>query len=183
MAISLKTDRLLLCPLGAEHAETVQDYLLRNKAFFKPWSPIPAPDFFELESIEKRMHQEKWNASQKKQLRFYIFSVTDKAKQYILGDIHYSNLIFGAFQSCFLGYKTDQRACGKGIMTEALQATNAYLFEHWGLHRIEANIMPSNKASLRVVEKLNFDKEGLARNYLNINGQWEDHLRFALRKD
>ena len=183
MSILLTTDRLILCPLGAEHAETVQDYLLRNKTFFKPWSPIPSADFYELENIEKRMHQEKWNASQKKQLRFYAFSITDKAKQYILADIHYSNLIFGAFRSCFLGYKTDERACGKGIMTEALRASNAYLFEHWGLHRMEANIMPSNKASLRVVEKLGFESEGLARNYLNINGHWEDHLRFALRNE
>ena len=183
MAILLKTDRLIIRPLEAAHAETVQDYLSRNSVFFAPWSPLPDADFFELETIEKRMYREWWNISQGKQLRLYIFSNTDKAGQYILGDIHFSNIIRGVFQSCFLGYKIDEKASNKGIMTEALKTSIHFIFEKWALHRIEANIMPRNQASLRVVEKLGFNEEGLAKNYLKINGQWEDHLRFALRNE
>jgi len=65
-------------------------------------------------------------------------------------------------------------------MTEALQEAIAFLFEEWKLHRIEANINPDNQASLRVVEKLGFYNEGLAKKYLKINGKWEDHIHKLL---
>ena len=87
------------------------------------------------------------------------------------------------FCSCFLGYKVDQRFNGLGVATEAIAASNRYLFEVFGLHRIEANIMPSNLASQRVVEKLGFEQEGLAKAFLKINGKWEDHYRYALRSE
>jgi [ribosomal protein S5]-alanine N-acetyltransferase len=57
------------------------------------------------------------------------------------------------------------------------------MFQELGLHRIEANIMPKNKRSLRVVEKLGFYNEGLAYKYLKINGKWEDHIHMVLLND
>ncbi len=70
---------------------------------------------------------------------------------------------------------------GKGLMTEALYVAIAYVFQHWHLHRIEANIMPTNLASIKVVEKLGFANEGRSVKYLKINGQWEDHDHYVLR--
>ena len=86
----------------------------------------------------------------------------------------------GAFLSCYLGYKLDKDEINKGYMTEAVKKGVEVVFNELGLHRIEANIMPRNKASLRVVEKLGFYNEGLAYKYLKINGKWEDHIHMVL---
>lgn len=69
----------------------------------------------------------------------------------------------------------------QGLMTEGIQAVIIYAFEELQLHRIEANIMPRNKASMKVVQKLGFYEEGLAYKYLKINGVWEDHFHMVIR--
>ncbi|KNF08661.1 acetyltransferase [Gottschalkia purinilytica] len=71
----------------------------------------------------------------------------------------------------------------KGYITEAIKKGIDIMFNNYGLHRIEANIMPKNKPSLRVVGKLGFYNEGLARKYLKINGVWEDHIHMVLLND
>jgi [ribosomal protein S5]-alanine N-acetyltransferase len=86
----------------------------------------------------------------------------------------------GAFLSCFLGYKLDGQEINQGYMTEALKKGTEIMFQDFGLHRIEANIMPKNIRSLRVAEKAGFYNEGLSRKYLNINGKWEDHIHMVL---
>lgn len=178
--MQLETERFILRQLNAEHAPTLQAYLTRNEPFFRPSMPTWADNFLSLENLERQL-QEQWFAMHKRQmLRLFIFHRSDKAFRYILGDITYSNIVMGPFQSCFLGYKIDEKACNKGIATEALFIANAFAFAYFGLHRIEANIMPSNLASLRVVEKLGFEREGLSKKLLKINGNWEDHYRYAL---
>ena len=82
-----------------------------------------------------------------------------------------------------MGYKLDAALCGQGYMTEAVQKLSEIAFKELGLHRIEANIMPRNAASLRVAEKAGFYREGLALKYLNINGVWEDHIHMVRRSD
>ena len=91
-----------------------------------------------------------------------------------------SNIVRGAFQSCHLGYRLDGTEQRKGYMTEAVKELTAYAFQNLNLHRIEANIMPHNMASLKVTEKLGFYHEGLAKQYLRINGRWEDHIHTVL---
>lgn len=87
------------------------------------------------------------------------------------------------FLSCHLGYKLDKDEINKGYTTEAIEKGIDIIFNEFGLHRIEANIMPKNKSSLRVVEKLGFCNEGLAYKYLKINGKWEDHIHIVLLND
>ncbi len=180
MNISLHSNRLHIRTLNRPYAELVADYLGRNRDFFQPFCPLWPSRYFDLEEVERRLSAQWWEMSQKKMLRFFVFHQSDRAFQHIIADITYSNMVWGPFCSCFLGYKVDQRFNNLGIATEAIALSNRYLFEVWGLHRIEANIMPQNKASQRVVEKLGFEKEGLARQFLQINGQWEDHYRYAL---
>lgn len=85
----------------------------------------------------------------------------------------------GAFQSCFLGYKLDGALCGRGYMTQAVEACTRFAFGPAALHRVEANVMPRNTASLRVLKKCGYRPEGLARRYLRINGAWEDHIHMV----
>ena len=87
-----------------------------------------------------------------------------------------SEIVKGNFQSCWIGYYLDRNHNGKGYMTEAVTYTADYAFKELGLHRIEAGVMPHNEASIRLLEKAGFEKEGIARESVRINGKWEDHL-------
>lgn len=98
----------------------------------------------------------------------------------MIGDLAFSNIVRGSFQSCHLGYKLDQAENGQGYMTEALTCAIRFAFEELHLHRIEANIIPRNLPSIRLVQRLGFVDEGLSRKYLKIQGVWEDHRHFAL---
>ncbi|OPJ57250.1 GNAT family N-acetyltransferase [Alkalithermobacter paradoxus] len=82
-----------------------------------------------------------------------------------------------------IGYSLDKDEINKGYITEAIKKGIDIMFNEFGIHRIEANIMPKNKRSLRVVEKLGFYNEGLAYKYLNMNGKWEDHIHMVLLND
>jgi len=97
----------------------------------------------------------------------------------IIGSANYTNLVRGAFQACHLGYQVGRAQEGHGFMSEALRATNGYMFGVMRLHRIMANFLPENARSRRLATRLGFVEEGLARNYLFINGAWRDHILFA----
>ncbi|MEW6281000.1 MAG: GNAT family N-acetyltransferase, partial [Candidatus Eremiobacterota bacterium] len=92
----------------------------------------------------------------------------------------FSHILRGAFHACYLGYRLDQRDQGQGLMQEALGRAIRYAFERLHLHRIMANSMPTNERSLRVLERLGFQREGYARDYLRIAGEWRDHVMMAL---
>ena len=109
--------------------------------------------------------------------RFYIQPVGEP--QTVIGSIGLNNVVWGAFRSAFLGYKLEEPRQGRGYMTMAVDMVVRHAFEDLGLHRIEANVMPRNKASLRVLEKNGYQAEGLARHYLNICGVWEDHIHMV----
>jgi ribosomal-protein-alanine N-acetyltransferase len=96
------------------------------------------------------------------------------------GEINVSNIARGPFQNCYIGYWIDELFAGKGLVPEGLVAVLQFCFEQLHLHRCQVSIVPRNDASLRVVEKLELRLEGLAERYLEINGVWEDHLRFAI---
>ena len=180
MATVLNTDRLQLHTLNASHVNLVLEYFTRNRDFFRPWFPTYHTDFFTQQFQQSRLEKDWKEMKEGKQYRFYIFSKKDKQNKHILGSITCSNIVRGPLQSCFLGYMVDRRAQNKGVATEALARIIRFAFEDLQLHRVEANIMPRNLASIRVVQKLNFIREGMSEKYLRINGKWEDHLRFAL---
>lgn len=108
---------------------------------------------------------------------FYIFH--KDIPEALIGKISLNNIVWGGFCSCFLGYKMDKDYINQGYMTEAVEAVVIYGFETLGLHRIEANVMPRNARSLRVLEKCGFEREGISRKYLKINGIWEDHVHMV----
>jgi ribosomal-protein-alanine N-acetyltransferase len=98
----------------------------------------------------------------------------------ILGTCNYTNVVRGPFLACNLGYQVARSHEGKGLMAEALRATNAFVFRELRLHRIMANYRPENERSARLLERLGFAREGLARDYLFIDGEWRDHVLTAL---
>ncbi len=98
----------------------------------------------------------------------------------IVGTCNYTNVVRGPFLACHLGYQIAARHEGAGLMSEALRATNAFVFGSMRLHRIMANYRPENERSGRLLERLGFEREGLARDYLFIDGAWRDHVLTAL---
>lgn len=96
------------------------------------------------------------------------------------GEINLSSVQRGPFQNAYVGYWIDERHAGHGYVPEAVVLIARYAFDELYLHRIQISIIPRNSASRRVVEKLDIRCEGLAERYLEINGVWEDHLRFAM---
>lgn len=109
----------------------------------------------------------------------YPFFIFTKEGNNLLGGITLSNVRRGVTQSGSIGYWIGQPFQKNGYMTEAVKALGVYAFKELGLHRIDAASLQENLASIRVLEKCGFQKEGLARQYLCINGQWQDHLLFG----
>ncbi|WP_306767434.1 GNAT family N-acetyltransferase [Hypnocyclicus thermotrophus] len=96
-----------------------------------------------------------------------------------MGSIALSNIIRGAFQNAFLGYKLDKNEINKGYMSEAVNEIIKFAFDNLNLHRIEANVLPRNKASMKVLEKNGFILEGYSKDYLKIDDEWKDHIHMV----
>jgi ribosomal-protein-alanine N-acetyltransferase len=96
------------------------------------------------------------------------------------GEINLSIVQRGPFQSSYVGYWIDEKQAGHGYMPEAVVLLCRAAFEDLHLHRVQISIIPRNTASRRVVEKLEIREEGVAQRYLEINGVWEDHIRYAI---
>ena len=111
---------------------------------------------------------------------FVLFIVDPVGDEAIIGRIALTGVMRGAFLSAHLGYWIDQEHQRKGYMTEAVREVTRFAFDALGLHRVQAAVMPHNTASLRVLEKLGFRKEGESPRYLQIAGRWADHVVFAV---
>ena len=99
------------------------------------------------------------------------------------GEINLNSVQRGPFQSTYVGYWVDERQAGNGYVPEAVVLSARFAFDEQNLHRIQISIVPRNLASRRVVEKLAIRAEGVSERYLEINGVWEDHIRYAMTSD
>ena len=98
----------------------------------------------------------------------------------LIGEMNVSSIQRGPFQNAYVGYWIDQREAGLGYTPQALVLAMGFAFDELRLHRLQIAIIPRNRPSRRVVEKLGIRLEGMAERYLEINGNWEDHLRYAI---
>jgi ribosomal-protein-alanine N-acetyltransferase len=175
-----ETDRLYLKILKPNYCRQVLDYYIRNHNFLKEWEPKRPRDFYTLAYQKRQLRDEYQLFKRRKLIRFWIFKKEDNK---LIGNICISNIVMGNFKSCYMGYKLDCEEINKGYMTEAIKKVVDVMFSEYGLHRIEANVVPRNIRSLKVMKKLNFEEEGYSKRYLEINGKWEDHVHFAIYED
>lgn len=148
-----------------------------SRRFLEPWEPVwPADELTRLGYRRrlKRYHREIREGSG---YPFFIFS-TDGSL--LLGGLTLSHLQRGVTQSASVGYWMGEQHAGRGYMTDAVRAVIGFSFDTLRLHRLEAACLPSNAASIRLLEKAGFTREGYARSYLCIDGKWQDHLLFAI---
>lgn len=173
----MKNECIELVPADLSLWEQVADYYRRNRDFLERFEPLRDEEFYSIERQTDNLRGEVRRMEEGREYRFYIRPAGDQGK--IIGSIGLSNVVMGAFKSAFLGYKLDREFINRGYMTMAVNMVVEYAFGEIGLHRIEANVMPWNSASLRVLEKNGFENEGMSKYYLNINGVWEDHIHMV----
>ncbi|MDI2588543.1 GNAT family protein [Psychrobacillus sp. NEAU-3TGS] len=150
---------------------------IRNREFFQRVSPLLTEAFYTEEHQKIRIEQALKKTDEGQLYAFGIFlKTTDK----LIGDISLNQIVRGDLQSCYTGFTLDKEYNGKGYTTEALQLVVDFAFRELKLHRIEAGAMPDNTASIRVLEKGGFKKEGIAKENLKINGKWTDHQILAV---
>jgi ribosomal-protein-alanine N-acetyltransferase len=146
------------------------------------WSPPAASAFFTEAFWRERLAVavDEFQAGRGARFVLQARADDDAIDAPILGTCNYTNVVRGPFLACNLGYQVARSHQGMGLMAEALRATNAFVFREMRLHRIMANYRPENERSARLLERLGFEREGLARDYLFIDGQWRDHVLTAL---
>lgn len=174
-----QTARLQLVLSDASLAEQVAEYYQRNIDFFRNAEPRREKNFYSEEFQRRALARELRNARSLSSVKYWMH-LREEGEGTIIGMVALSNIVFGAFQSAYVSYNLDTGHTGQGYMQEAVQKLIEIAFEDIGLHRLEANIMPSNGPSLRLAERLGFENEGLAKQYLHINGKWEDHVHMVL---
>lgn len=177
MKLKFHTRRMILLSASPSLAEPVAAFYLRNRDFFRAFDPVHEESFFTSKGQKRLLKEEERQFRHDESYRFYL--TLRERPGHIIGLVALNGVVRGSFQSCFLSYKIDQHCQSRGYTTEAVRAVTGIAFRDLGLHRVEANIMPRNAPSLRVAEKCGYRSEGLARNYLNINGVWEDHLHMV----
>jgi ribosomal-protein-alanine N-acetyltransferase len=171
----LETDRLLLTVPPRSAAPRLVQYLLENREHFSRWSPRAGPDALTVPYWESRLEVARSECLNGRSAHFYLFRRGDEAGG-IVGQCSFSEIVRGAFQACYLGYRIAAREEGQGLMEEALRAAIPWALDALSLHRIMANYVPTNERSGRLLRKLGFTVEGYARDYLFIDGAWRDHV-------
>jgi ribosomal-protein-alanine N-acetyltransferase len=177
--------RVGIRPLRLRDAGAWSEARIRNEHWLRPWEGRPPqrrdPSWQERHSPSAFAAMLRTLRRESKQGRCLPFAVTYDGD--LAGQVTVSNIVRGAFESASVGYWVDRRLAGRGVIPEALAMVVDHCFDTAGLHRIEANVRPENTASRRVVEKLGFREEGLHPRFLYIDGDWRDHLCFAVTAD
>ncbi len=162
-------------------ASDCDEYLALRRAsadFHRPWEPLPAAgvDPYSAEVFAEYLATSHTVSSER-----LLICRTDDAR--IAGSVNIGAIIRRAFQSAFVGYWIGAQYAHQGYMTEGLGLVIEHAFDTLELHRLEANIRPENVASLALVKRLGFRKEGYSPRYLQIRGKWCDHERWAILSD
>lgn len=168
---------LIRYPAMADRDEFVK-LRQQSKRFHKMWEPTPPQGFDPYGSEAFTRFQMTANRDGVK--RFLLCRTEDGA---IVGVITLSEIIRGCFQSAYMGYWIGTPFARCGYMTDGLRLALRHAFREMKLHRVEANIQPTNEASIALVRRAGFTKEGYSRRYLKIAGRWRDHERWAILKE
>lgn len=176
-----ETERLILIVPNIKMVSHITDFYIRNKDFLEPFDPVRPESFYLLSTQRKIILKEIDDIKHGRMLKFWL--AKKECSKYFIGMLAFNNIIRGAFLSSHLAYKLDKNEIKNGYMTEALNKAISIAFNDLCLHRIEANIMPENKSSMKLASRLGFQNEGTAKKYLKINGEWRDHVHMVLFND
>ncbi len=181
---TLRTERLVLRPLRVSDARALRAFNKENSTFLAPWNPRArkGSDPLSLVDVASGIGAARKNWRQDRGYAF-LLTLADADALTIVGRVTLNNIVRGVFQSTNLGYLVGRAWEGRGLAREAVSAVLRFAFDDVRLHRIEAGIMPHNERSRRLVLALGFEEIGLSRRYLHIDGDWRDHVLYALTRE
>ncbi len=174
---TIYTPRLTMKILDESAAGDVLDFYLENPEFEK-YEPERAFNFYSNEHMASTLKFERDVIRKKLGLRLWIFESDSPYK--IIGTVSFQNVMRNVYRSCQLGYKIHKDYQRRGYATEAVTFACRKVFKELDIHRIEAYTMPENQPSVRLLEKVGFTREGIARDKAQVMGVWQDHLVFSL---
>jgi ribosomal-protein-alanine N-acetyltransferase len=172
----LRTQNLILRAPQANDYAAWAVLRMESRAFLTPWEPTWNEDDMTRTSFRLRV---KRAAREIAADEAYSLFILDARSETLLGGLTLGLVRRGVAQACTLGYWMGQRHAGKGHMSEAVRGALRFAFSDLALHRVEAACLPNNAPSRRLLDRVGFQHEGLARSYLRINGVWADHLLYA----
>lgn len=160
--------RIRLEAASPRHETAFLEAARRSRRLHRPWSSPP--------TTPARFRRYVESSRRGSDAAYFIFS----ASKELVGAVNISEVVRGPFRSAYLGYYAFAPHHGRGYMTAGLAAVVNAAFRRLRLHRLEANIQPGNRASIALVKRLGFRKEGYSERYLKIGGRWRDHERWAV---
>jgi len=175
----LEGRRVVLRPIVASDFPMWKEVRRRNRQWLAGWEPRPPrgqPD----DTDSKPAFNARCGAREREWQMGTGYGFGIFVDGSLAGEINLSGVQRGPFQNAYVGYWMDEARAGRGYVPESLVVAARFAFEQLGLHRLQVAIIPRNRPSRRVVEKLELREEGIAERYLAINGRWEDHIRFAI---
>ncbi|MEO4055430.1 GNAT family protein [Solibacillus sp. CAU 1738] len=178
--IAIECDQCDLRTLVESDATSLAILLSDNKYFWSTYEPLHRPDFYTVEAQRRKIAENLMLLAEKREFSFGIFA---KGTNKLIGHISLYAVKRLPYSSAFVGYSMDERYAGRGIATAATRAVVQFAFNQVGVHRVEAYVSPRNEASIRVLEKTGFTREGLLRKLLFINGEWVDHFMYAILQE
>lgn len=163
--------------INVSDAKLLSKYYKDNVEHFKKWEPEREKDYHSISNWKRRLRA---IVSDQIKGKAALFIALDVNGDNIIAHCALTNIILGAFQACTMGYGVAKKYEGKGVMIQTCNKAIEYAFDTLGLNRIMANYMPHNVRSASLLKKMGFTIEGKAKNYLKIDGVWQDHVLTSL---
>lgn len=173
----LKAQNIYIRLLTLNDANDVLQFELDNQEFFQTYSMKRPSEYYTIDFQKDLINQKIEKAKKDIEYYFGIFKIDNDE---LIGTIGLFRILRDPLQSAIIGYSLSKNHNGKGYATEAVKLVLDYAFTTLKLHRIEAGVMPHNIGSIRVLEKAGFEKEGISKSNVKINGKWEDHQVLAI---
>ena len=180
MNIVLDTDRLILKTSNKKMLDDIYKFHKKNAEFWKPWEAKTSEEDHTKNYYRFLIRAEKKERRAFNGLYFWIY-LRDEDK--LIGKVAVFGIHQGNLSNCMIGYKLGEEHVGQGYMHEALSKVTQFMFDKIKIHRIEINILPRNIRSIRVAERLGFSLECESREFMEVNGVWENHLRYVKIND
>ncbi len=173
----IETARLSLRLPEPKDATSIAHFYSHNRDHLQPWSPLWTDSLFSEEFWRNQVRRFKEEFDAGLSARLFVFK---KGEALLIGTASLTQIQRGPLHSAVLGYALAASEQGQGYMTEAVKAAVEFAFERLSLHRVEAGYQPHNRRSAEVLKRAGFSVEGYARDFLLINGRWEDHILTAI---
>jgi ribosomal-protein-alanine N-acetyltransferase len=176
--ICFSLEHFSMLELSELSAVEVADYFSRNKSHLAESMPLREANFFSETFWTEQIERYAGSRALGCELRWFL-----RDGHRVIGHVGFDQIVRGPFQACYLGYGIDAEFQGRGLMRQALLRSLDHILRVEGLNRVMANYEPDNARSGRLLKSLGFEREGLARRYLKLNGRWRDHVLTSLVAD